>query len=271
VIAKSARLASILRTSDVSRLRIAESTTTSVVVVATVDAARLAALALARSLNLPLEDFSAASSDLRLVQSEHDLSLHDRASGAQLRVEFTAAQFRRFRANRDPLRRAIGPGRRDVVDATAGLGGDAVHLVASGYRVTAIERNAVVSALACDGLARARAQGLLDADNPRWLTGDAGALLRKLDSRPATIYLDPMFPPKRKKSAAVRKEMSLLRRLGIGDADAAELLAVALACTGERVVVKRPIDAPALADGVVAAYKGKLVRYDVYRPRSGRT
>jgi len=239
-----------------------------IVVVAADASARPAAAVLARRLNLPFDE-STAASDLRLIQSNGGLSLHDPQSGARLRVEFTDALLRRLRGSRGPLRRAIGRGARDVVDATAGLGQDAVHLVALGHRVTAIERDPVVSALAQDGLARAG--GVLDAANPRWLIGDARVLLPVLDSRPDTIYLDPMFPPKRKKSAAVRKEMYLLHRLGIVDEGAAELLAVALGCARDRVVVKRPVDAPPLAVGVTAAYAGKLVRYDVYRPTAART
>ena len=237
------------------------------VVVASVGTARPAALDLARRLNLPFAEFDAPTIGLRLLQSDTQLSLHDSSSGARLCVKFDAAQIRGFRSQRDPLRRAIGPGANDVVDATAGLGGDTVHLVAAGYRVTAIERNPIVSALACDGLARARAQGLLDTENPRWLVGDACSLLRQLDAQPATIYLDPMFPPKRKKSAAVRKEMSLLRRLGVGDDGATDLLEVARERATYRVVVKRPIDAPPLAGGVTATYAGRLVRFDVYRPK----
>lgn len=236
------------------------------VVVASVDAARPAAVALAHRLNLPLAELDAPTLALRLLQSDNQLSLHDPCSGARLCVEFGAAQIHRFRSRRDPLRRAIGAGANNVVDATAGFGGDTVHLVAAGYQVTAIERNPVVSALACDGLARARAQGLLDVENPQWLVGDACFLLKQLDARPATIYLDPMFPPKRKKSAAVRKEMSLLRRLGIDEDGASDLLAVAREQATYRVVVKRPMDAPPLADGVATSYAGKLVRFDVYRP-----
>lgn len=255
-----------MRASD----RNAAATVDRVVVLPATDAARAAAVALARALHLPLRDPASPSAALRLLQSASDLTLHDPATGARLRVEFTAAQLRRYRAGGtggDPLRRAIGPGRRHVIDATAGFGGDAVHLAVLGYRVTAIERNPIVSALAQDALRRARALELLDADNPCWLTSDARAMLMQLDCRAATIYLDPMFPPKRKKSAAVRKEMNLLRRLAIDDADTPELLAVARAANAERVVVKRPIDAAPLAADVAAAYRGKLVRYDVYRPR----
>jgi hypothetical protein len=108
------------------------------VVVATVDAARPAAVDVARRLNLPLAEFDAPTIALRLLQSDSQLSLHDPSSGAHLCVEFGATQIRRFRSRRDPLRRAIGPGADNVVDATAGLGRDTVHLVAAGYRVTAI-------------------------------------------------------------------------------------------------------------------------------------
>lgn len=236
-----------------------------IVVTAATEAARPAAVALARTLGLPFHDFPPPATALHLTQTETHLELREGATGARLRVEITAAVLRRYRAGGGPLRRAVGAGMRQVVDATAGLGTDTVHLVALGHRVTAIERNPVVGALACDGFARASARGLLAVDNPRWLSGDARVLLPTLDPSPATIYLDPMFPPKRKKSAAVRKEMSLLRRLLIDDADAAELLALARTCPAERVVVKRPLDAPPLAAGVTAAYAGKLVRYDVYR------
>ncbi|MCA9290054.1 MAG: class I SAM-dependent methyltransferase, partial [Phycisphaerales bacterium] len=78
------------------------------------------------------------------------------------------------------------------------------------------------------------------------------------------VYIDPMFPPKRKTSALPRKEIVMLRRLVGDDPDAAALLACARAA-GARVVVKRADEAPALGDGVVAAHRGKTVRYDVHR------
>ncbi len=239
-----------------------------VVVIAAGASSRFAAIELARSLGLPFHDRAPPEPALLLVQTDTRLELHDSSSGARLYVEFTAAELRRYRAGGpggDPLRRALGPGDRDVVDATAGLGGDAVHLAALGYRVTAIERHPIVSALAQDGLRRARAAGLL-GENPLWRTGDARVVLPALAPSPAAIYLDPMFPAKRKKSAAVRKEMRLLRLLVADDNDAAALLAGARRVATDRVVVKRPVDAPPLAPGSAASYRGKLVRYDVYRP-----
>src|SRR6266481_804742 len=204
-----------------------------------------AAIVLSRTLGLPFfKTPPAVTSYLRLVHCGVAIELQDPMTGARLRVEFSAEELKRYRSGGsgpNPLRRAIGPRGRHVVDATAGLGRDAVHLVALGYEVTAIERNAVVSALACDGLARARAADLLDAQNPRWCTSDARRILPTLAPPPASVYLDPMFPPKRKKSAAVRKEMQLLRALTGNDGDFLELFNVACAAATDRVVVKRPI------------------------------
>ncbi|HEY8554735.1 MAG TPA: class I SAM-dependent methyltransferase [Burkholderiales bacterium] len=229
-------------------------------------ATRKAAVALAATLALPFREPGCRDAALVLVQTADGLELHDAASSARLRVDYTAAELRRFRAGtgRDPFRRALGPGERRVIDATAGLGRDAVHAVMLGHEVVAIERNPIVSALAHDGLVRARAAGRLPPGNPEWHTGDARELIPALAAAD-TIYLDPLFPPKRKKSAATRKEMRLLRLLAGPGGNDIELLEVARACARERVVVKRPLDAPPLAPGRIAAYPGKLVRYDLYR------
>lgn len=239
----------------------------SIVVAAASRAARAQALALACELQLTFVEAPSAPPNLQLLQTETAVELNDPVSGTRLRVEFTAAELNRYRAGgsgRNPFRRAIGAAAGGVVDATGGLGRDAVHLAALGYRVTALERNPIISTVAHDGLKRAAAAGLLPADNPRWLTGDARVVLPQLQP-PAVVYLDPMFPPKRKKSAAVRKEMHFLRLLIAEKDDPRELLAVARGCATERIVVKRPIDAAPLAPGQYASYAGRLVRYDVYR------
>jgi len=245
----------------------AASSAESIVVTCDSPATCEAAMALAAALALPFREPGCGDTALLLVHTAAGLELHDTASGARLRVDYTPAELQRFRAGsgRDPLRRALGPGARRVIDATAGLGRDAVHAVMLGHEVVAIERNPVASALARDGLARARAAGRLPQNNPQWHTGDARELIPALTAAD-TIYLDPLFPPKRKKSAATRKEMRLLRLLAGQEQNDLELLEVARACARERVVVKRPLDAPPLAPGRIATYPGKLVRYDLYRP-----
>jgi 16S rRNA (guanine1516-N2)-methyltransferase len=186
-------------------------------------------------------------------------------------ADFTKLDLRPYGPNlsrRQPLARALGKKTRTVVDATAGLAQDALLLARMGFRVTAFERSPVVAALARDGLRRLEAQ---TAPAPGYqlqlITGDARSRLPALLPRPDAVYLDPMFPPKRKKSAAVKKEMRLLRELVGDDTDALELFDISRRIALDRVVVKRPDDAPPLAPDPSFSFPGKLVRYDVYLTR----
>ena len=106
---------------------------------------------------------------------------------------------------------------------------------------------------------------LIEADAIYWLSLHA----KDYD----VIYLDPMFPG-RTKSAAVKKEMRILRDLVGYDLDADRLFAAALACPVSRIVVKRPIHAPILGakEGTVFSIKGRANRFDVYiRPSFSST
>ena len=222
-----------------------------------------AARNLARALNLPFLP-SAAGADLLLRPTAERLELYDPSLRLVLAVQISPRDLARGRLlNRDPLGRALGRGTHHVIDATAGLGGDSV-LLAARCTVTAIERHAAVAALLSDGVRRAECGGLLDAGRITVLHGDARRLLPDLGAHADAVYLDPMFPPKRKRSAAVRKEQRLLRALVGDDTDAAELLDIARACC-RRVIVKRPAHADPLTPQPTASYPGKLVRYDVYR------
>ena len=175
------------------------------------------------------------------------------------------------------IARAAGlqPGvRPSILDATAGLGGDAFVLAQLGCQLTLIERHPVIAALLADGLRRAaeHADTAATVARMRLLNGDACSLLRQwTETVPQVIYLDPMFPH-RDKSALVKKEMRLVRPLVGNDADAPELLAAALALASHRVVVKRPRKAP-LIDGPAPSHalEGKSSRYDIYAKKSLRT
>src|SRR5690606_28288555 len=95
---------------------------------------------------------------------------------------------------------------------------------------------------------------------------DSGHLLSRLDkeSAPDVFYIDTMFP-ERSKSAKVKKEMQLFQLVVGEDADADELLELALGKARHRVVVKRPRHAPALGTGKPGLeFVGKSVRFDVY-------
>ncbi|MCP3903881.1 MAG: class I SAM-dependent methyltransferase [Planctomycetes bacterium] len=170
-------------------------------------------------------------------------------------------------SRKQPIARAVGRDVETVVDATAGLGHDAALLALMGYEVTAVERSPVLAALFADGLDRARDSAEFRAaigDRLHAIIGDAHDVLPRLEPAPDTVYIDPMFPPRRKASALPKKPIRLVRRL-VGPAfDAAGLLAVARSVARHRVVVKRPTSADPVAADPSFTINGKLVRYDVY-------
>jgi len=155
-----------------------------------------------------------------------------------------------------------------VVDATAGLGRDSFVLADLGCAISLVERSPLVFALLRDGLNRAAG-----CDDP-WLRQVASRMtlhlsesvtwLAGLSSPPDVIYLDPMFPA-RKKSARVKKEMWLFQHLLAESQDEAALLAQALSSASWRVVVKRPARAePLNGEKPHHTIEGKTVRFDVY-------
>lgn len=169
---------------------------------------------------------------------------------------------------RQPLLRALAPARGGtVIDATAGLAGDSLMLAMIADRVIAIERNPVVFALLVSALHTARTGALTMAGKIEPQYGDAIKLIPLLPAADV-IFIDPMFPAKRKRSALPPKAVRVIRNLVGDDMDDAELLIVARQHALRRVVVKRPLHAPPLASDHVALHEGKIIRYEVYLPVS---
>jgi len=170
-------------------------------------------------------------------------------------------------SRKQPIARAFGEKVRTILDATAGTGQDATLLAALGYTVTAVERSPILHAMLVDALARAKrdASFLHAAGNRLQIVhADARTILPSLAPPPDAVFIDPMFPPKRRSSALPRKEIQLLRRLVGDDSDADELFATATRIQSKRIVVKRPHHAPPLGGEPTMTFEGKLVRYDVY-------
>jgi len=160
-----------------------------------------------------------------------------------------------------------------VLDATAGLGGDAFVLASLGCSITMIERVPELRALLSDGFRVAKEWGaandhsLLDIlDLMSLVESDAAIYMQAISDhgKSDVVYLDPMFPV-RSKSAQVKKGMRVVHQLVGPDADADSLLELALASATKRVVVKRPRIAPTLASRAPShALEGKSNRYDIY-------
>ncbi|MEY3882329.1 MAG: hypothetical protein RIQ94_3125 [Pseudomonadota bacterium] len=125
-----------------------------------------------------------------------------------------------------PLAHALGRKTRTVVDATTGWGQDSLHIFRMGYELLCIERSPVMAELLQDGFNRLAEQDWMQSlslQPPRLINGNAIDLLACLEVKPDCIYLDPMFPPKRKKSALSKKSMVVLRDLLGDDQDKEEL------------------------------------------------
>jgi 16S rRNA (guanine1516-N2)-methyltransferase len=169
-----------------------------------------------------------------------------------------------------PIARALGLKKGVspfVVDATAGLGRDAFILASLGCHVQMVERNPIIHALLEDGLRRltlteikknniSNSLQLSHSDSREWLLNATQAI--------DIVYLDPMYPH-RSKSALVKKEMRILRKLVGDDLDVAALLETGLRVAKQRVVVKRPKTAPPI--GSIPpnhCIESKNTRFDVY-------
>jgi len=190
-------------------------------------------------------------------------------------VDFSSPAFkyrlRRGGGRNQPLARALGlkhGARPLVLDAAAGLGRDGFIIAALGCRVIMCERSPLIHDLLADGLRRALKDEELTATagRIRLYEGDCRILLADLtgDEIPQVIYLDPMFPH-RKKSALVKNEMRVLQAVAGEDSDSTELLNAAVRTGCRRIVCKRPARAAPLGGRRPDfAVKTLRHRFDVY-------
>ncbi|GAB4343711.1 MAG: class I SAM-dependent methyltransferase [Desulfobulbaceae bacterium] len=231
---------------------------------------------IAAELSLPLTTDPSAF-DLFLGWQDAMLTLFMRDTSPKpvgVSVDFVGGHtgYRRKHPRRELLLKAVGfraAAPPFVLDATGGLGRDAFLMAERGCRVHIIERNPIVGYLLADGLRRAAghpetrtAAGRIELsirDSRMFLTAE-----RNSAEKYQVIYLDPMYPTRRK-TALAGKEMRLLQRLLGKNEDADQLLAAALQTGVERVVVKRPKRSQFLGDTMPShSITGSTTRFDIY-------
>lgn len=209
---------------------------------------------------------------LSLREDERGLALV--GNGLELRGDFGSLlpRVRQGALQRELLVRSARvrgvEGTPTAVDATAGLGEDSFLLAAAGFEVTLCERDAVIAALLRDALERAQADERLRdiASRMRMVEADGAEVLADLATPPDVVYLDPMFP-ERRRHAATNKKLQLFQMLESPCSDEEALLRAALAARPRKVVVKRPLKGPHLGGAKPSSsLSGKVVRYDVYVP-----
>lgn len=215
---------------------------------------------------------------LVLTESRLELRKRDEPKLGAVYVDFVngaVAHRRKFGGGKgESIAKAVGLNKGvtpTVLDATAGLGRDAFVLASLGCKVQLLERHPVVAALLEDGLERAYA----DPQIGHWVSERLSMLptssqdtlssfLMDERMRPDVVYLDPMYPHK-KKSALVKKEMRVFQFLVGADLDADGLFEPAYALATKRVVVKRPDYANFLAGKEpTTQIETKKNRFDVY-------
>jgi len=254
-------------------------------VIALSEADSPAATALAEQLRLPVAQTTRSTTKplthWQLQVDNKTLTLV-RPDGARLSIDFTqgTAAQRRAQASKDQsLVRALGLHKLNtqerhalrVVDATAGLGQDGWLIACQGCQTTMLEQSPLVATLLQHAVTQATTHDELGeiAKNITVLnirSQDYFATAQP-SNKADIIYLDPMFPPK-KKQAKVKKGMQFLQAL-LDETDNAQLLQCALAAANKRVVVKRPTGALAIEGSEV--WKGQLTnvqtdatRFDIY-------
>ena len=153
-----------------------------------------------------------------------------------------------------------------IVDATAGFGDDSLILAAAGFQVRMYEFDEVIAALLSDAMDRAREIPELKATVARMelVCGDSVEGMKNLDYKPDIVLLDPMFPA-RQKSALIKKKFQLIQQLESPCSTEVELLDAAIAADPKRIVIKRPLKGPYLAERKPSySLDGKAIRYDCF-------
>ena len=237
--------------------------------------------------------------ELKLIRTEKGLALTD--GELSLRADFSELKKRLHKNNlsRELLVKAARLKRRPaggtdkaafgelplLLDATAGFGEDSFLLAAAGFRVLLFEKDPVIAALLRDALERAGESADPAVSEPagrmELREEDSISYMRELLektpenirpgggadpslSRPDVIFLDPMFP-ERKKSGLIGKKFQLLQQLEHPCENETELLEAAFSLCPKKLIVKRPLKGPYLA-GIKPDYSlsGKAIRVDCF-------
>jgi len=216
--------------------------------------------------------------DLQLIFHDDLIELFDSKLNTTISIDFlkgSLAHRQQFGGGRGQaiakamgLKSGITPA---ILDTTAGLAGDAFVLATLGCPVTMIERSPIIFALIEDAIVRASLSDKFQSiikQGFNIINTDANDFiaqqLAKNSPKPDVIYIDPMYP-ERKKSALVKKDMQILQRLHGNDDTTSQLFDNALLYAKKRVVVKRPLHTDTISKKVPnTSIKSKKTRYDIY-------
>ncbi|WP_052169767.1 class I SAM-dependent methyltransferase [Pseudobutyrivibrio ruminis] len=211
-----------------------------------------------------------ATVNLSLQQNAEGLTLTDGELSIMVDFREMLPRLKQSNLQREMLVKAARikgqPMPQTLIDATAGFGEDSLILAAAGFQVQLYEFDEVIAVLLKDGMERAlEIPELKEAvGRMKLVCGDSTEGMRKLDFKPDIVLLDPMFPA-RQKSALIKKKFQLIQRLESPCSTEEQLLDAAVAADPKRIVIKRPLKGPYLADRKPSySLEGKAIRYDCF-------
>ena len=211
-----------------------------------------------------------ATVNLSLQQNAEGLTLTDGELSIMVDFREMLPRLKQSNLQREMLVKAARikgqPMPQTLIDATAGFGEDSLILAAAGFQVQLYEFDEVIAALLKDGMERAMGIPELKeaVGRMKLVCGDSTEGMRKLDFKPDIVLLDPMFPA-RQKSALIKKKFQLIQRLESPCSTEEQLLDAAVAADPKRIVIKRPLKGPYLADRKPSySLEGKAIRYDCF-------
>lgn len=236
------------------------------------------------SVNIRLDDVQPSDAKYCITRQRSLLTLVERDTSLNARKvryrqhfididKFIAQQKTYPNSKKDLIAKAVGRHTTQILDATGGWGGDALHLTSQGYQVTLLERNPLLAIFLTEAMQRLKESDWAQRHNiviPEVIAEDSRHYLNRLDPTeyPECIYLDPMFPEKRKASALAKKNMQVLHALVGADSDQERLFECAYQVFKKRIAVKRPLYAQSLGASIGVQpsdkIKGKLLSYDLY-------
>jgi 16S rRNA (guanine1516-N2)-methyltransferase len=226
-------------------------------------------------LSTPATPIKPVTLALRVDERSGRFRLHWKHSENSLKIEVQCDQLldsliRGPMPKKGPLNQALGKKTKIVFDATGGWGNDSMLFACQGMSVLSVERNPIMAMMFHQAMQSiipyAQRNEIAAEAVPVVHFGSATQLHAKLMAVADIdcIYFDPMFPPKKKKSAKSNKQMQLAQSLLQGDPDASSVAASLLAQGARRLVVKRPHYAASLLPNAEQTFSANLVEYDVY-------
>jgi len=203
--------------------------------------------------------------------------LSDTSNQSAIHIDFTGgglAHRLQFGGGKgQTIAKAVGISSKNkphILDATAGLGRDALVLANLGCQLSLVEQSPVLYEMLTQAKHIASDDPLFNQATQKGFSiyhNNAVAFMKEKTIPDCdVVYMDPMYPEK-KKSALVKKDMQILQKL-LGHStenQIADLLETALKFAKQRVVVKRPKGADNIR-GIkpTMSLNSKKTRYDIY-------